>query len=102
MLQKKMHPDAITLNALLGVCQSSCQWEQALDCLEWMRQYGIVANVRIYSAAINACARAGRLEEAKAVFLHSQKAGVRPNVVLYTSLIHACQVSEPKTKKPAP
>ena len=44
------------------------------------------------SAAINACARAGRLEEAKAVFEHSQKAGVRPNVVLYTSLIHACQV----------
>jgi pentatricopeptide repeat protein len=55
----------------------------------------MVANVGIYSAAINACARAGRLEEAQAVFAHSQKAGVRPNVVLYTSLIHACQVSEP-------
>jgi len=42
-----------------------------------MQQYGILPNVRLYSAAINACARAGRLEEAIAVFQHSQKAGIR-------------------------
>jgi pentatricopeptide repeat protein len=57
------------------------------------QQLGIAANVRLYSAAINACGRAGRLEEAVAVFDCSQRAGVRPNVVLYTSLIHACQVA---------
>jgi pentatricopeptide repeat protein len=57
------------------------------------QQLGIAANVRLYSAAINACGRAGRLEEAVAVFDRSQRAGVRPNVVLYTSLIHACQVA---------
>jgi hypothetical protein len=113
MVKENIQPDAITFNALLGVCQSSCQvcvcarvrvrvrarvhvrvfvrarvrvgacervcmcvcvcvwvwvclmalgrrqWEQALDSLDWMQQYGIAANVKLYRfVCVFACVRA--------------------------------------------
>ena len=54
-----------------------------------MHENGIEANVRSYSAVIDACAKAGQAEKAEEVYNRMLKDGVAPTIVTLTSLSKA-------------
>merc|ERR1719428_1332240 len=54
-----------------------------------MHDNGLEANVRSYSAVIDACAKAGQEEEAEEVYKRMLKDGVAPSIVTLTSLSKA-------------
>ena len=63
-----------------------------------MKNSGIEPDVISYSAAISACEKGGRWEQALEVFDEMRSRGVEPNVITYTSAMSACVKSgEPHT-----
>ena len=48
-------------------------------------------DVIIYSAAISACEKGGRWQQALTLFLDMPQANINPNVVSYNAAISACQ-----------
>ena len=65
---------------------------KALDLLEQMKKEGVEPDTYSYSGAINACASAGRWEDALDLMAQMKKGGpkTRPNRITYTGAISAC------------
>ena len=65
---------------------------KALDLLEQMKKDGVEPDTYSYSGAINACASAGRWENALDLMAQMKKGGpkTRPNRITYTGAISAC------------
>ncbi|EPY32260.1 hypothetical protein STCU_01923 [Strigomonas culicis] len=76
---------------LTTLCRTG-NWEVALTTLKQMEtQTSIVQqNVFHYTTVINACARAGQVQQALALFQEMKARQIRPNVFTYTAIIAAC------------
>ena len=62
--------------------------------LREMQSAGVAPDVYCFSAAVSACARAAKCEEALALFDDMEAAGVAPNVVTYNAAISACETGQ--------
>ncbi|MDB0542748.1 hypothetical protein LBW62_16325 [Ralstonia solanacearum] len=69
---------------------------RSMELLQAVKDAGICPNVVTYSAAISACEKAGRVDEALALLNELKAMGgddpmMRPNVVTYSAAISACE-----------
>lgn len=88
-------PRAAAFTSLLQLCAKSREMEKALEIFHAMQLVACIQpNTFSYSAAISACGRAGKWQQAEALFnelLHRSKHDhrCRPNTVTYSALISA-------------
>ena len=76
----------------LSSCAKSKLWKQALALLfESMPKAQIQPNVISYNAAISACEKGGRWQEALTLFEAMTKAQIQPTVISYNAAVSACE-----------
>lgn len=86
-------PTAVAMNSSRksGLGQGQ-QWQRAIELLEEVRRSGSKPDVVTYSAAVSACEKCRRWDNALAL-LRSMRGGVGliPNIVTYSAAMAACE-----------
>ena len=72
------------------VCKKEGHWQDAVNILTDMREYGRNLGTVSYNAAIDACGKAKQVGRALELFDELVAAGNVPDAVTYTALIDAC------------
>ena len=62
-----------------------------LELLAEMKTAGLKPNVITYNAAISACEKGGRADEALKLLAEMKTAGLEPDVITYNAVISACE-----------
>ena len=78
----QLHPESAGIQRAITI---------ALSLLDEMRVAAVAPNVISYSAAISACEKGGRWEQAVSLLDEMREAGVLPNVVSFNAAISACE-----------
>ncbi|KAL3793109.1 hypothetical protein HJC23_005611 [Cyclotella cryptica] len=107
MISKGVHPNGITFCALIDVCSRCRRYDLALNGLRIMlsrkkvesnKPRQLFNEVGAWTAAINACGKAGRIDTAMRLFETMQRFSVKPNAVtcasLTDSLVKAGKITE--------
>lgn len=71
---------------LLGKKQ---RWKEGLHVMEWLEEDGVKMDLRAYNAAMDACARAGRLDACLMLLRRLKEAELKPDKYTYTGVFHA-------------
>ena len=65
------------------------RWKDGLHIMEWLESDDAAMDLRAYNAAVDACARAGRLDACLMLLLRMREAGLKPDKYTYTGVFHA-------------
>ncbi|CAE7803209.1 unnamed protein product, partial [Symbiodinium sp. CCMP2456] len=65
--ENREHPNAVTLNAVMGACDRASQWQYALSFLRCFHGRGLQPDVVTYNTALSACAKGSRWQLALAL-----------------------------------
>lgn len=88
MKKSGVWPNLITFSVLIDTCANAREPEKAFELFAEVKQWGFPhANVVVYTALIDACAKAGWLSEAQLVLEAMIRDNVRPNEITYGALI---------------
>jgi pentatricopeptide repeat protein len=83
-------PDASGFGAVIGACGAAGKWGKCLELLAKAEE-GCVADEACYTATLEACARLGRFEEARAIVTRMKAAeGVGVDASTYQTVMWAC------------
>ena len=121
MRARGLAPDDFSYGAALSACANAAQWEESLAILDTamvnesppttlrlgvftaycmlhdsladgpLLEATVAPNAICFNSAIDACARAGRSDEAIELLQRMTAAGVAPNEISYTTAIKACE-----------
>ena len=87
-----LRPTSVTLTVLLTALGDAGEWAEALAAVSaWPKQHGVRVSAKAYSAALRACAKAGRPREALALFREMQATDVLPTVGAFAVLLPALE-----------
>lgn len=84
-----MKPDSVTYIVLITGCCKMSKYDLAIEFLEEMINLNIPVTKEVYSSAISAYSKQGRVKEAESMFTRMKTAGCQPDIVTYTKMIHA-------------
>ncbi|CAE7327619.1 unnamed protein product, partial [Symbiodinium sp. KB8] len=84
-------PRIIACSSVLGACEDSERWAEALDVLRGMKTDGLSPNVFSYSSAISALEKRARWVLSLHLLDRMEDQGVAPNEVSYSGAVGACE-----------
>lgn len=90
MLEDGVHPDEITLVAILCACSRSGMVNQGWEYFRRMEQdYGITPNLRHYACMVDLLGRAGSLDEAHQFIMNMP---FEPDAAIWGALLNGCRI----------
>jgi len=92
MKGRGISPGVVGFGATISACFHGDAWERALLVLEQMQREHppVLPDLICYSAAISACAKAGKVGEVLQLLAEMRSAGVMPDVIVYQAVISSC------------
>ncbi|KAF3949268.1 hypothetical protein CMV_024843 [Castanea mollissima] len=87
LARKGMFPSIKTCNFLLSSLVKANELSKSYEVFEMTCQ-GVSPDVYLFSTAINAFCKGGKVEDGIGLFLKMEEVGIVPNVVTYNSIIH--------------
>jgi pentatricopeptide repeat domain-containing protein 1 len=89
-----LRPTSVTLTVFLTALGDAGEWAEALDALQrWPDEHGMRVSTKAYSAALRACAKANRPQEALALFRDMQAQRVLPSVGTFAAMLPALEAA---------
>lgn len=85
-----LKPDGFTYSGVISCCQD---WSTALRLIEEMQASGSTPNKVAWTAAINCCGKAGKVDEALKLFKDLRAAQLTVDLVAYNAVLYACRVA---------
>ncbi|KAF8115079.1 hypothetical protein N665_0030s0120 [Sinapis alba] len=92
LVKKGMFPSRTTCNILLTSLVRANEFEKCCEAFEVVYK-GVSPDVYLFTTAINAFCKGGKVEEAIELFSKMEEAGVVPNVVTYNTVIDGLGMS---------
>ena len=64
MIQRSLEPDVVSFNIAMSACNTSKQWEKALQLFEEMQHRRLEPDVISFNISMNACTKSKQWEKA--------------------------------------
>jgi len=101
MIREKVDPNEVTMAAIISSCATGCSkgnnspaaFRKAMRLLMVMKKDPTVVNpnIKVYNAAIRACAEAGNVDAAFKLLEDAEKHKLEPNIVTFGTIMTACE-----------